>query len=1332
MTRRLLTAMLLSAAAVVVLAGLFARSPVGGRELCRVAEAALRDASAEPVRIGLCRVRPLSATVVLDDVRIGPASQPLFTARRLAARVDRRFLFGGRLRVDGVEIDRPRVALDLSTPPRANGVPERSRSPCLPDLGRLEIGTVTLTGGTVDLRLPGRRRLQAEGIGARVAGEGDTLAVDLSVGRARLVDQTGEESTERARLRGDLDLANRTARIRSLDLATEEGSVFAQATFADVCALRGTASATVRVDLARLGDHLLANVRGLKGSALAQATVAFGRQGYRATATLQVRDAKVGPFLPGDFDATLHATSQELSVDRFVMPFPSGKVLLTGTVGLAPPFSVRAEGRLEGLRLGELLSKLGVPGLPVDLELRGATALRGDFAGPGGLRLEGDLAARIPYFGVYDRPWRRRLESRQQYVGFREGKIAARFAILRDRLEIQGARITTPGSAGDVRGDIDFSARRGLDLAYDFSRLSLADFSPFASAALRGTGTLAGRLHGPFDALDIQADAAIAHLRVMKTQLGFAQASADLDLGRGILTVPRASGLIGHSRWSGRASMDLFHHARLDGSVQVQDARLSDLAGVARGYAPVLGELAGRTDALVSGTLSTSGPAAELNAAAHLKVKNALLFGERFPAGSVDATMTGADEWKVEALHLTRGAASLDFTGGFQLAGDRYSFETIARRLTAREIDPLIRRFPTLSGRVFLKADGSGTLSDPKANAILALRDFFLGAQPLATLRLSLALSGRVARVDGEVTSPWPAAQAPEWRKGKALPLPPSSMVHDFAGEVELESGLPFTVSAAFQVPELSKVLPPSRLGGVDGGLSGRFAARGRMTSLLASTSADLVLDRLWLKAGALRLDNSGPAELRLDGGRLTLEALPLAGTSVSLSAFGTLGVDGVLDLGAQGNADLSELTKLVPDLDAASGQALFSLTVNGTVENPLVVGNASVSGLELRPGDLPFVLTAGRGNVVFSPTELVADGIAAKLNGTPVELDGHLDLDRFRPRGFELNVQMGEVPLVLDDVPMTIAGDPTLRGTFQHMTLTGDLTLSRLRFTKDLDLERTIAEAIAVLLERRPPPVPQVFERGRDFLALDLGLHLSDVRVDDNLANAALRGDLKLTGTNKQPGLLGAVSFNDAKARLRDVEYDISSGVVNFTDRHRIRPVFDVRADTQVRDYRIHVTASGTVRRPHVVFASEPYLSRADIVTLLTLGVTSRDIDRTGAGSMAGFLVDAAYNASGLSDQVKKLLPKTTLIKDASLRLTSAYSELSGNIEPVAEFDGKLHWDNLKLQGETSLIGRERKAKAQWQFTKNLSGSVQVDSDNPDVPTADYGADLTWRMESP
>lgn len=1334
MWRRVVLAMLLAGVGVLAFLVVLVRSQSGGQHLCDVAEATLREISHQRVVIGRCSIDPLTTRVVIEHLEIGPEGRPVLSAQRLTARLDTSRLLGGHVRVDGVEIVRPRVDADLSSPaPPGEVGPRRPQgSACLPDLGHLEVGTVALTEGALSLSLAGGRRLQAEGVGLQVDGHETAMAVEATAVRATLVDPTGEEVVERASLRGEVDLAAGTARVDALDVSTREGALFAQATLTNVCSPRGTVTGTMRLDLARLGDHLLRDVPGLRGQATVRMTAGLDAGRFDANLDVKARGAEAQGMGPLDLDALVSVTPQRATIRSLEVPLPTGRLKAQGAVELSAPFATRLEVQLEHFVMGELLAKLGVGELTTHLEASGTGTLRGPLGGPGGMRLEGTLDAKVPVFGVYDRPWPERARSRQQFVQLEHGTLQGRFLVAPDRLELHQARITGGDTVANVRGVVWFDPRRGLDIAYDFPQLSLADLGPYGPADCRGRGTGAGTATGPYAGLDIRATAALSGIEVMGVELGRASASGRLRLDDLTLEVKEARGVIGRSQWKGGVSMDFRHDSETQGRVELVNAHAADLAATSRTFAAVLGTFDGRLDAVMNGAVDVTGPAARLDAVGSMALTDGLAYGQRFPTGSLTASMLHGDTWRIDALHLVRGAGHVHASGEYRLADQGYSFKVHTKKLTVADLDPLVRAVPGLAGGVTLSAQGSGTLKHPQASARVTLRDWYLGDQPLATARLRLQLDGTHADVEGSLASPWPAGLHPPARQAQApYPLPPGSMFHELTAKVDLSGDLPFTLALQFDVPDATAVARPGALGDVTAGLAGRLTAEGLVSRPLSVTAA-LTVDRLWLQRGELRVENSAPARATFAEGRLTLESLPLVGPSFELGAYGTRERDGSLDIAAEGSADLAVLGRLVPAVEDAAGHASFALTLNGTLEAPVVVGNASVDGLTLRPRGVPVEITNGHGGIIFSPTAVVTDGLEASVNGARVAVNGHLELDRFKPQGFEIGLEMGEIPLRFDDVPLVVSGTPLLHGTLDAMTLSGDIEIDRFRFERDLELERTVVQAIELALQRRPPPVPRVFERAGEFLTLDLGLHLGDVRVDNNLLKADLRGDLRATGTNKRPGLVGAVTFNDAKATMRNTEFAISSGVINFTDRSRIRPAFDVRADAQVREYLVHLAASGTAHEPRLLLSSEPALPYADIVTLLTFGVTSRDFDRAGSASLGGFLVDAAYNASGLNDQVKKLLPKNDLLKDASLRVTSAYSELSGNIEPVAQFEGKLHWDNLKLRGQASLIGRGRRAQAEWRFTDSVSGVFQVDSDNPSVPTADYGADFKWHVERP
>src|SRR5262249_47244412 len=153
------------------------------------------------------------------------------------------------------------------------------------------------------------------------------------------------------------------------------------------------------------------------------------------------------------------------------------------------------------------------------------------------------------------------------------------------------------------------------------------------------------------------------------------------------------------------------------------------------------------------------------------------------------------------------------------------------------------------------------------------------------------------------------------------------------------------------------------------------------------------------------------------------------------------------------------------------------------------------------------------------------------------------------------------------------------------------DLDLVRFRYERPLVLEKLLTE----IRRTKSAPFAGVFkEKPSEFLTFDVGIHAKgDVRVENNLARARLSGDLKLTGTPLHPGLLGSIQTAEgSQAFYRGNQFAIRQGLLEFKDRNSIDSIFDMHADTQVREYLIRLHAFGRTSSPQVVLASEPQLS--------------------------------------------------------------------------------------------------------------------------------------------
>ena len=400
-----------------------------------------------------------------------------------------------------------------------------------------------------------------------------------------------------------------------------------------------------------------------------------------------------------------------------------------------------------------------------------------------------------------------------------------------------------------------------------------------------------------------------------------------------------------------------------------------------------------------------------------------------------------------------------------------------------------------------------------------------------------------------------------------------------------------------------------------------------------------------------------------------------------------------------------------------------------GTFEKPSFTGSAEFSDARTQVRDLPFSLRGMSGRVEFSEARVLVQDVRGILNDGRVALRGDVLLDRFKPKRLDINLQLDEVSArLVDYLPITTSGELLLTGPPDALVLSGSMDIVKLRYDQPLVLESLLtnlrsARAEAIGADEGPR---------REWLAFDVGVHANgDVRIDNNLARARLRGDLRLTGTNLQPGLLGSIeSMEGSQIFFRGNQFAVSQAILDFKERRDIDPVFDLHAQSQVREYLVNLHAFGRIGDPQVILSADPELVEADILSLLTLGVTSRD--QSNAMGTTSVIGEAVFNASGLDRQIQRFLPKNPLLRDLSFHVSSTYNEASGFVEPTAQLESRFLTERLHLQMSQPMVTpRGTRAQAEYRFHDRLSGQLQWDNEVlKDVPNLGVDLKLKWEVE--
>jgi translocation and assembly module TamB len=303
--------------------------------------------------------------------------------------------------------------------------------------------------------------------------------------------------------------------------------------------------------------------------------------------------------------------------------------------------------------------------------------------------------------------------------------------------------------------------------------------------------------------------------------------------------------------------------------------------------------------------------------------------------------------------------------------------------------------------------------------------------------------------------------------------------------------------------------------------------------------------------------------------------------------------------------------------------------------------------------------------------------------------------------------------------VPVTLSGQ--LLATTRDATrwqVQGALEVDRFRYTQPLALESLVATA------KRGLPAE---EKPDEWLRLDIDVTAgNDVRIENNLARMRLLGKVKVGGTNVKPVLVGAIEAQEgAQAFFRGNTFTVSRGLLQFNG---LSPTFDLSAQSQVREYLVSVKAFGRLEDPRVSLSSEPALPDTDLLSLLTIGVTSRE--RLSSQSGASLAAEALLSASGLDQQVQKFLQQSVGLKDQQVRLTTSFNEATGTAEPSVTWESKVLSENLKIGVTQPVTGKGTKAQAEYRFDQRMSARLQWDNQNQNTPFGNPGMDLRLRFE--
>jgi translocation and assembly module TamB len=604
-----------------------------------------------------------------------------------------------------------------------------------------------------------------------------------------------------------------------------------------------------------------------------------------------------------------------------------------------------------------------------------------------------------------------------------------------------------------------------------------------------------------------------------------------------------------------------------------------------------------------------------------------------------------------------------------------------------------IRDRKIASGKIIFNISGNGTFDDPRMNGKIILNNFSVQGKPVDDMNLYLNVREQLVKVSGN-----------------------SNFNFDASFHLKKKE---FWASILFNETDLAPYFKIAGRNDVSGTITGTMEARGN-TELIDRMEALADFSKLDLFIAQKRLIRSRNFKIFFKNEEIFIPGIQLdllTEGNIDISGRGEL--FGPLCFKLNGKLPLRGVGLFVEDLDDLAGDISFSAQMDGALPHPDIRADVVFEKMGLTVPALSQKFHDVCGRVRITPKTLMIDQINGQLDTGRFDLSGRVDLEGFQPVRMFLSANADALPLkVPDTMDMCLNARLTLEGTPQESTVRGETVIIEGTYYKDVNL--SLLQAVGQKKRESvssPPDISLPFLKNMN---LDISINRKNpFIIDNNLAQMEIAPDLRVKGTLNRPIISGRASIESGTIEYQKKTFLVKKGIIDFINPYKIEPVLDIKSEVKVRQWIILLEITGTMDRLGFKLSSEPPETDGDILSLLALGKTSREmIEGEGGNFRSAEQMLAEMIASAFEKDIKKVTGidtlevenggdgdeqdriKVTVGKELSKRMTVKYT--------TASEDGE----------------RNQRATAEYKFLENVLLSGFQNSNGT------FGGALQYRLE--
>jgi len=860
---------------------------------------------------------------------------------------------------------------------------------------------------------------------------------------------------------------------------------------------------------------------------------------------------------------------------------------------------------------------------------------------------------------------------------------AGMFQLTTATLANRGALVTGSGHLKIYDTDPSLQKRPpAMDITLDVRDVNLAHFV----SERVGQGTLSGNIHlfGNMNAPRVKVRLGGKDMAIHGIPVGALDGAAELENG-----VVYLDGLTIHQRTSAiqiAGSLDLFSVPGLkllsDPAFTLKVTGTSilvqDFMDDAKGGFTVSAQLKGHLSKPV-GWLTLEGKELEVG-------------GQALDGITLKATAEG-ERLLIRTAQLTVVPGETIAASGWISMDASYNLAVVSRGVSLARID-YFENIGMTAGTFQCDLSGSGSWQDPRASGKIMFENMQLLGKPLESVRLDIGIENHRTHF---------ATKASYETSGTYHLLR-----HDFS------------LSARFRETDLGPYFELADKPDFSGTVTGSLDAHGN-SDTPADIEADCDIQALALFWRGNDLLRTGHLKAMLKKGHLNLLPVDLElGKGGTLRLGGAAVYSGSLDLQAKGEIPLTALQPFIEDtVPDLKGRLILAANVKGTYREPRIEATVDLSQVAFTVPGLMQKVDNGEGRLRVVPGRVEVEYLRGRLDAGRFDLSGGVDVAAFRPQKIRLHLTAEALPVnVPETLGLLLNADLVMDGTPEQAMIQGDVVLLEGNYHKDVQINLLNMATRRERLFTPPPEQPHPFFKNT---ALNISIkRRENLVVDNNVARLEINPDLRITGKLGHPVIRGRATVETGTLTYRKKTFQVKKGYVDFSNPYSTEPYIDIEGETKVRGWIITLALAGTPDALSFKLTSDPPEAEGDILSLLLIGRTTRELSAGEAGTakspaqllaevMVGTLGEDLKSATGLDtlevtmgDEDSADTVKVTVGKDLSRRMSIKYATESKEglliQRAIAEYRLLEHFLVSGSQDTNGIFGGEVKFRLEFR----------------------------------